>query len=530
MKQNRKLDDPEVLDELIYIRAYRDFEFFVSYFFEHHCGYPFSPMHLDFCRAEKEPARRRRREAIAAPRGHAKSTFKTLFKVIHAIVYGYEPFILILGNSMPEARDKVNAIRDELESNERLIQVYGALAPSKGSRWKFVTQNGTMVMAKSKSQQIRGLRYGVDRPSLIILDDAESPDGVLNEEQRQKTRDWFYKDVLKCGQIDGSSNVIVVGTCLHPDSLLSELLRAPGWESNKYQAVIHFSKHPELWTRFNELYMDLSNPKRGDELVAFYKANENALLEGTEVLWPEAENYLKLMLMQLSEGKASFHSEKQNEPYDPERQIFDMERAKRVRLVFDGKSLSEIHWLDGSGKTVPRKKLDRIVAFHDPALGKKPGQGSEPDFAAIVVVAQDVDGYLYCLDAWIEKQVVSVQVERALLMYEKWGFETLYLEDNNFQELLKQTYADAQEKQNQRKLRVYGVSQHTNKMQRISTLEPEITYGHLLFADSVHPRLINQLALFPTTSDDGPDALQGAVAQLKKPNSNQMYERFYGKH
>jgi hypothetical protein len=38
----------------------------------------------------------------------------------------------------------------------------------------------------------------------------------------------------------------------------------------------------------------------------------------------------------------------------------------------------------------------------------------------------------------------------------------------------------------------------------------------LLFSESIHPRLMDQLTLFPTSYDDGPDALQGAVAQLKR--------------
>jgi predicted phage terminase large subunit-like protein len=94
---------------------------------------------------------------------------------------------------------------------------------------------------------------------------------------------------------------------------------------------------------------------------------------------------------------------------------------------------------------------------------------------------------------------------------------------------LKQTYADAQEKRprGSRPLRVQGVHQHQNKMQRISTLEPEISNGYLLFAETLTPRLLDQLTLFPTTYDDGPDALHGAVEQLKKPTSTQMYERFY---
>jgi hypothetical protein len=80
--------DPVARKQALYFLAYADFEFFVQVFFSHHCGYAFSPMHLDFCAAESNPAKRGRRDAIAAPRGHAKTTFKVLFKALHAIVYG----------------------------------------------------------------------------------------------------------------------------------------------------------------------------------------------------------------------------------------------------------------------------------------------------------------------------------------------------------------------------------------------------------------------------------------------------------
>ena len=36
-----------------------------------------------------------------------------------------------------------------------------------------------------------------------------------------------------------------------------------------------------------------------------------------------------------------------------------------------------------------------------------------------------------------------------------------------------------------------------------------------MFFENMNPRLIEQLTLFPTSYDDGPDALQGAVEQLK---------------
>lgn len=61
-----------------------------------------------------------------------------------------------------------------------------------------------------------------------------------------------------------------------------------------------------------------------------------------------------------------------------------------------------------------------------------------------------------------------------------------------------------------------GLTQHQNKEKRISTLEPLISNGHLLFAENINPLLMTQLVLFSTSHDDGPDALHGAVTQLKR--------------
>lgn len=504
-----------------YFRGFKDFEFFVDYFFTHHCQFGFSRMHGRFFQDEAEPHRRGRRDVIAAPRGHAKTTFKVLFKAIHAIVYGYEPFILVIGHSAQEAQGKVQNILDELQTNQRLIDVFGELAPpvKHRSRKGFVTQNGIRVMAKSKGQQVRGLLHGQYRPSLILCDDIESLEGTLTPEQRSKTRDWFFKDVLKCGQVDGSTNITVIGTCLHPESLLSELLQSPGWSIQKYQAVESFSENESLWEKWKALYTDLSNPNRQTEAAGYFEAHQEAMLQGARVLWPAGESYLQLMKMRIDEGYASFHSEKQNEPLDPERQLFDMKRIKRFRTEEEG-----VLWLDGSNKRVFWSDFERIVAFHDPALGKKPGQHSEPDFAAIVVVGKDLDGYLYALDCYMEKVAPAVQIEKALALQGKWGFETLYLEDNHFQQLMKPLYTKAIEDAGLKDLRVVGVHQHQNKYQRISTLEPDISNGYLLFTDGIHPRLIDQLTLFPTSYDDGPDALQGAMSQLKR-GANQPHIR-----
>ena len=507
------MSQPETVNTLAYVRGFQDFRYFVNYFFPHHCQHTFSRMHAAFFEDEALPDQRGCRHVIAAPRGHAKTTFKVLFKAIHAIVYGYEPFILVIGHSASEAQGKVQNILDELQGNSRLISVFGDLAPSQKhrSRKGFVTRNGIRIMAKSKGQQVRGLIHGQHRPSLILCDDIESLEGTLTPEQRLKTRNWFFKDILKCGPVDGTGNITVVGTCLHPESLLCELLQSPGWQAQKYQAVERFSEHESLWEQWKSIYTDLSNSNRQAEALAFYETHQEAMLAGTQVLWPTGESYLQLMRMRLDEGQASFYSEKQNDPLDPERQLFDMKLAKRFRITDEG-----LFWLDGSEKFVPWEALEKIIAFHDPALGKKPGQHSEPDYAAIVVVGQDRDGYLYALDCYLDKAAPAIQIQKALSLQVKWQFEHLYLEENHFQQLMKPLYEQALEQAGKIQARVIGVLQHQNKYQRISTLEPDITNGHLLFAEGIHPRLMDQMTLFPTSYDDGPDALQGAVAQLKR--------------
>jgi len=476
-------------------------------------------MHQDFFAAEADPLKRGRREAIAAPRGHAKTTFKVLFKVIHSIVYGYEDFILIIGHSAPEAEAKVRDILEELENNPLLHEVYGNLAPQRGqagwSTKNFVSRNGIRVMAKSRRKQFRGLKTRCARPSLIILDDVESPEKVLTDGQRLKTKDWLEKDILKLGNVDGKSNVFLIGTCLHPEALLPELLNSPGWHGVKYQAITSFATRQDLWEQWKAIYTDLTNPSREDDANDFFEDHREEMSQGTEVLWPEAEPYQNLMKMIVNEGQASFHSEKQNDPYDPERQIFDMANAKRFKLEYNEEGeLLGIRWLDASERFVPKHAIERIVAFHDPAMC----ESKESDYAAIVVCAIDMNGYVYCLDAFIEKVTPSRQIEQAFAMHAKWGFDLLVLEENNFQGILKSDYYARQD--DHMDLRYRGVTRHTNKEKRIASLEPRVNAGWLLFNADLNPRLISQLQLFPTSHDDGPDALQGAVEILRKSYGN----------
>ncbi len=79
-----------------------------------------SPMHTELLAALQQASRQRgARLAIAAPRGHAKSTLVSLAYVLWCICYGREPFILLISHTQLQAVDALEQVKNELQSNVR---------------------------------------------------------------------------------------------------------------------------------------------------------------------------------------------------------------------------------------------------------------------------------------------------------------------------------------------------------------------------------------------------------------------------
>lgn len=165
-------------------------------------------------------------------------------------------------------------------------------------------------------------------PTLIVCDDLENDENVNTPEQRKKLRDWFYKAVSKAG--DTYTDIVYIGTLLHFDALLANVAKNPSYKSVRYQGVISFATNGELWDAWESIFTDLSNDNRQEDALEFFQANREAMLEGTAVLWEEKLSYYDLMVIRISEGEASFNSEIQNDPIDPEK----LAPSKKSGLTF----------------------------------------------------------------------------------------------------------------------------------------------------------------------------------------------------
>lgn len=440
------------------------------------------------------------RRAVAAPRGHAKSTNLTFKGTMHSTLYGYKHYPIIISDSSEQAEGFLDNIRVEFEENTAILEDFGVLA---GSVWRsnvLLTKTNIKIEAIGSGKKIRGRKHRNWRSDLIILDDVENDENVRTPEQRKKLKDWFDKAVSKCG--DDYTDIIYIGTLLHYDSLLAKTLTNPAYRSIKYKAVIQFSQADDLWQQWETIFTDLSNDDRESEALAFFQAHKEAMLEGTQVLWEEKLSYYDLMVMRVSEGEASFNSEEQNEPINPDDCLF-------MEEWFDYYNEAEVNFGDPA--------FD-FFGFIDPSLGKT----KRSDFSAIVTLAKHKgSGYMYVVDADIERRHPD-RIIADVLAKERWlrasfghGYRKLGAETNQFQWFLKEELAKASAKAGLY-LPIEEVQQTSDKVMRIQTLQPDVKNKYIKF-NRRHKRLLEQLTQFPMGAhDDGPDALEGARSIAKR--------------
>jgi len=485
---------------------------FAEVYLKNNCSAPYSSMHLDMFRKLLDmTSSRKARLAIAAPRGHAKSTIVSLVYVLWCVLYEKERLILIASNTTEQAAALLKDIKHQLRFNPLIASDFPEVCRGKMPKpWrgnKIQLRNGAMICVYGAGQSPRGIKNDKDRPGLIIADDLENEEQVESEEQRDKLRSWFSGTLLNTGH--QYTNVIVVGTILNHNSLLAHLVdsqRSAGWDGKIYKAVIEFSDHPEIWETWSEIFgsrRELVGTTGRDAASIYFELNKKVMLKGTEVLWPQWDSYYDLMALRERQGDIYFQREKQNCPLDPRQCIF-----KKDRMIFWDDEFRDIQHVIGA--------IGSNALFYgacDPAMGRT----AKADYTAIIVLLKDVRTNIsYVIAADLLHCTPGKTIERIVEYARIYRFSEFAVESNNFQELMVDDL--------KRRLQLYGIrmnvkSEHhsSQKASRIGSLEPYVSQGLVRFSRK-HQDLLLQLTQFPMAkNDDGPDALEMAVSIACKP-------------
>jgi predicted phage terminase large subunit-like protein len=213
--------------------------------------------------------------AIAAPRGHAKSTAVTHAYVLASVLFRSADFVVIISDTENQAKQFLGDLKMELSENDKLKELFSIKKFLKDSETDITVQCGDghkfRIMVRGASGgtgALRGFKWRGKRPNLVVCDDIENDEAVSNEDRRAKFREWMYGALLPV--LSDSGKLRFVGTILHFDSLLERLMpqisgdrakftRRDGlrewsedpdsmWKSIKYRAHTGFDDFEEiLW-------------------------------------------------------------------------------------------------------------------------------------------------------------------------------------------------------------------------------------------------------------------------------------------
>lgn len=242
-------------------------------FLDHYFKRNTPPFHMEIDKAAAENMN----VAIQAPRGSAKSTVLSLMHPSHGIFYKKYHFIIIVQNTFKKSAATLDNIKQEFRDNPKITQFGIKFMKDAEGDTIFQHPDGfkTRVLCKGADQlgTIRGERFGPDRPDLIIIDDLEDDEMVKNPERRQDLRTQFNEVLKYAGEID-TTRTIVVGTILHDDSLLANLLRKKNYKNFKkmfYQARQEYVNDTfgSLWKE--KWSMDLLAELEAEDPVSFAK-------------------------------------------------------------------------------------------------------------------------------------------------------------------------------------------------------------------------------------------------------------------
>lgn len=211
--------------------------------------------------------------ALAAPRGHAKSSSITLAFILAQILFRQRDFVLLLSDSWAQSVEFLRDLKTELSENEEMIRDFHLKKFVKDSEDDVIVQflDGSKfrIVARGSEQKVRGLKWNHRRPNLVVGDDLEGDEQVESKLRREKFMNWLLKAVLPCGSSDCVFRI--VGTVLHFDSALNRLLKNPSWKSKVFKAHKSFNDFseilwPEAWSEerlkgVRQVYIDEGQPE-----------------------------------------------------------------------------------------------------------------------------------------------------------------------------------------------------------------------------------------------------------------------------
>lgn len=414
-------------------------------------------------------------EVVMWSRELAKSTI-TMMVILYLTLTGKKKYVLLISNSSENAERLLMPYKGNLEANQRIINDYGLQElPGQWTSGEFSTRRGVAFRALGAGQSPRGTRNEEARPDVILFDDIDTDEECRNPDIIQNKWKWIEDAAISTRSISRKTTIIFCGNKIAADCCV--------------QRATEFADHTEI--------------------INIRDAEGNSS-------WPQKNSEEDIERILSQKSYASVQKEYYNNPLE------------------EGQTFKEINW----GKPVPVDELDFIVSYSDPSTSNndkpsvKSGKQNSCKVNALVGYAAKTDKY-YLYKCFNEHSTNATFIDRMYYLREYVNNRSAlytFIENNGLQNpffeqvLMPLVYQKAKEHKGGELSVTPDTERKGEKFFRIEAdLEPLFRLGRFVFNEEEKgdPHMQRMAAQFISASInsktlDGPDAVQGAVKEIKK--------------
>lgn len=418
--------------------------------------------------------------AVAAPRGHAKSTAGTISYGLAMLLFRECKHLLILSDTEAQAASFVGAMKNKISDSKDLQDLFDIKLNAKGevdfikdSETEIIVQfndgHQFRVLAKGAEQKLRGLLWRDTRPDLVIVDDLENDELVMNKDRRDKLRRWFNSALIPA--ISKSGRIRMWGTILHMDSLLENMMPPPNDKLTVREGLKTYSKRTKrMWKSVK------------------YRAHDEKM---QEFLWPDRfskEHFQTLMAEARANGLLDGYSQEYlNEPIDDSVAYFKL-RDLQDRTEKD------------------KEKRLRYYITIDPAISEE----TTADYSVFLIAGVDEDKLLHVVNVIRERLDGRDIVDLILALHRTYDPAAIGIEEVHISKAIGPFLREEMIKQNTFPTIIPMKHGGKDKIQRARSIQARIRARGVRFAkeEDWYPLFEEELIKFPRARhDDQVDAL-----------------------
>lgn len=361
-------------------------------------------------------------DAVAAPRGHGKTTAGVEVAALWHAAHCVRRFTVIASDTYSQAVQRIATVSAEVEGNDTLRRLFPHLRPARDTLGSLVAWRddelafacGCRILGVGAGKSIRGAKDRERRPDLLLFDDLEDEQSVATDAARAKRLRWITRTALALAGPTRGISALWVGTILSRTALLNA---ATGAALEHGQTRPDWARPwtPHVYRAERDGTPPLPTPVLDDDGSAVLgNDGEPLTFDIREPLWDELTRE-DLARIRYRVGPLSYAAEYLADPVDDATALLAPPRPASY-VNPDAPPLSRIVRLP-SGRIVPVAAMTRAAAL-DPQYAV-PGTGNDPDLAAITVAGQ-YGPETFLLDCWTGRDRHG-QAARLVDVAVRWG-------------------------------------------------------------------------------------------------------------